>query len=83
MVNPQGASDSILALVALALALALAPELELISGPGGHPGQCTSPAYSAEEKGGDEDHWQGGGKSDLSAMAWALAWASTWEVGGW
>lgn len=83
MVNPQGASDSILALVALALALALAPELELISGPGGHPGQCTSPAYSAEEKGGDEDHWQGGGKNDLSAMAWALAWASTWEVGGW
>lgn len=81
MVNPQGASDSILALVALALALA--PELELISGLGGHPGQCTSPAYSAEEKGGDEDHWQGGGKNDLSAMAWALAWASTWEVGGW
>lgn len=49
MVNPQGASDNI-------LALALAPELELISGPGGHPGQCTPPAYSAEEKGGDEDH---------------------------
>lgn len=35
MVNPQGAPDSILALVALALA----PELELISVPGGRPGQ--------------------------------------------
>lgn len=80
MVNAQGAPDSILALVALALALAL--ELELISVPGGRPGQCTSSAYSAEEKGGDEDHWQEGGKSDLSAMAWALAWASTWEVWG-
>lgn len=75
MGNSPAASDSILALVALALA----PELELISVPGDRPGQCTSPVYFAEEKDGDEDHWQGGGKSDLSATAWT----STWEVGGW